>query len=79
MVKQHINAKYQIEFPEGSRLMETLGRNNLLLACTDSEDPEFIIPHSYTFINIQYNPISLLLRYFFYIKWLMIKIQIQIL
>ena len=45
MVKQHINAKYQIEFPEGSRLMETLGKNNLLLACIDSEDPELIIPH----------------------------------
>ena len=28
--------------------METLGKNNLLLSCIVSEDPEYIISHSYT-------------------------------
>ena len=47
MVKQYINTKYKIELSEGSQLMETFGKNNLLLACIDSEDPEYIMPHSY--------------------------------
>ena len=42
LIKKHIFEKFGIE---GELLMETLGRNNILLQCIDSEDNEIIIPY----------------------------------